>query len=267
MIRPKTADELHRMRIGGHKLGIVLDELLAMAIPGVTLTEIEERSQKRIKELGGSPSFQTVEDYKWSTCLCVNEAVVHGIPTPYVLQIGDVLTIDVGMLYEGLHTDTAWTKIITDGKTGVDPEKIRLLEVGKQALAQALLQAKHGNRIGNISEVIQKTVEGAGFSIIKSLVGHGVGYELHEDPQIPGYVRGAVANTMKLEKGMTIAVEIIYAAGGGAIVYENNDGWTLSTKDRSLSSVFEHTIAITEGEPEILSVSEATAVIYPSLKK
>lgn len=262
MIKPKTVEELEIMRAGGKKLGIILDTLLQAAQPGVVLTELEQIAQDLIKHSGGTPSFMTVEDYRWATCLCVNESVVHGIPTAYALKEGDVLTIDIGILYQGLHTDTAWTKIITDDKAPVDPEKVRLLEIGKVALAKSLQRAKHGNRIGHISEIIQQTVEGAGFSIIKSLVGHGVGYELHEDPQIPGYVRGSIANTPKLERGMTIAVEIIYAAGNGAIVYENNDGWTLSTKDRSLSSVFEHTIAITDGEPEILTHSEATTVPF-----
>lgn len=248
------------MRKGGQALGRILERLLDAAQPGVSLAAIEDLAQQLIREAGGKPSFQTVDGYKWATCLCVNEVVVHGIPTPYVLKRGDVLTIDVGILMDKLHTDTAWTKIISAPDETPDPEKVRLLDVGQQALSEAVAQAVAGNRVGHISAATQRVIEGAGYSIVKSLVGHGVGYELHEEPQIPGFVRGDIKNTPRLEAGMTIAVEIIYAAGAGAIVYENDDGWTLSTKDRSLSSVFEHTLVVTQGKPEILTSSEATAV-------
>ncbi len=250
---PKTPQELVIMKEGGRKLGNILLELLDFAGVGVSLQDIEDKATALIKKAGGTPSFTTVEGYHWATCLCVNEVVVHGIPNEYVLQNGDKLTIDIGMVYNGLHTDTAWTKLIGMAH---DAEKERFLKVGEEALWKAISVAKAGNHIGDISQALQSTIEGAGYSIVKSLVGHGVGNELHEDPQVPGYVRGNVNNTPVLLENETIAIEAIYAMGKGTIVYENDDGWTLSTRDRSLASVFEHTIAITKDRAIVLTKGE-----------
>ncbi len=238
------------MREGGGKLGGILQQLLALAIQGENLLHIEDQAQRLIKEAGGTPSFQTVAGYKWATCLCINEAVVHGIPKDYCLMDGDILTIDVGILYKGFHTDTAWTKLIGNGE-----EKKQFLKTGQEALWKAIGSALPGNRVGHISKVIQDTIEGAGYDIVRTLVGHGVGVDLHEAPQIPGYVRIPIEETLEFVAGMTIAVEIIYAMGSGAVVYSNHDGWTIATKDRSPSAVFEHTVAITDGEPELLTKS------------
>lgn len=237
------------MREGGEKLGNILQTLLTFAKPGVTLLEIEKLAMDEIQKTGGNPSFTTVQGYKWATCLCVNDVVVHGVPSEYVLKSGDVLTIDIGLLYKDFHTDTAWTKIVGSG----DEEKTKFLKVGEEALWKAIEQAKAGNRIGHISQTIQSTIEGAGYGIVKSLVGHGVGHELHEAPQIPGFLRGQIEDSPILEEGMTIAVEVIYAMGSGGVLYDNPDGWSITTNDHSLSAVFEHTIAVTSGEPEILT--------------
>lgn len=238
MIDIKTPEEIADMREGGVILGNILQELLEYSAPGVVLLDIEKKANELIEKNGAKASFATVPGYKWATCLCVNEVVVHGIPTAYVLKEGDVLTIDIGLLYKGFHTDTAWTKII-------DGQDDKFLTTGKLALERGIASAKIGNRVGDISNVIQETIEGAGYSIVKSLVGHGVGRELHEEPQVPNYLRGAIEHTIPLQEGMTIAIEPIYAMGRGEIVYENDDGWTLATRDRSLTSVFEHSIAIT----------------------
>lgn len=247
------------MREGGAKIGAILQQLLVRAQPGVALLEIEALADRLIKKSGGQASFHTVKGYKWATCLCVNDVVVHGIPTNYVLKDGDVLTIDVGLFYQGFHTDTAWTKIV-EKKLGFAPESLALksekekfLEVGQQAMWEGIAQAKAGNRVGHISEAVQKIVEGAGYGIVKTLVGHGVGRQLHEAPQIPGYLKAPIASTPQLAVGMTIAVEVIYARGLGAVVYVNDDGWSIGTRDGSLAAVFEHTIVITTGEPEILT--------------
>ncbi len=247
---PKTPEELEIMKEGGRKLGDILAELLEFSGVGVPLTEIEKKANELIEKSGGTASFKTVEGYHWATCLCVNEAVVHGIPTDYTLKDGDKLTIDIGLLYKGLHTDTAWTKLIGTTK---DPGKVTFLKIGEETLRDAITVAKAGNHVGDISRVIQEGIEGAGYSIVKTLVGHGVGRQLHEDPQIPGFVRGAIENTPELVAGETIAIEVIYAQGCGQIVYENDDGWTLSTRDGSLASVFEHTIAITKDGPIVLT--------------
>ncbi len=255
---PKTPQELAIMAEGGRKLGDILQELLKFSDVGVTLNEIERQANVLITQAGGKPSFRTVPGYRWATCLCVGEVVVHGIPSDYVLKEGDKLTIDIGMVYKGLHTDTAWTKIIQNSELRIQnyEEKKKFLDVGEQTLWKAIAVAKAGNHIGDISQVIQAGIEGAGYSIVKTLVGHGVGRQLHEDPQVPGFVRGEVQNTPELVENETIAIEIIYAQGRGTIVYENDDGWTLATRDRSLAAVFEHTVAITKDRPIILTKGE-----------
>lgn len=248
-------EKIQAQREGGKILGRILSDLLELAKPGTSLLTIEERAQEYIKSAGGIPSFQTVEGYRWATCLCVNEDVVHGIPVDYALQHDDILTIDVGILYKGYHTDTAWTKSIGTPESVIEQnqERERFLKAGEDALWKAIAVAKGGNHIGHISETIQSHIEGAGYSIVKSLVGHTIGKELHETPHIPGYLRGSVLKTPVLTPGMTMAIEIIYAQGKGDIVYANNDGWTITTKDGSLSATFEHSILITSNEPEVLT--------------
>lgn len=241
-------DKLQAMREGGAKLGGILQQLLSMVQPGVSLLEVEARSQTLIRDAGGEASFQTVKGYQWTTCLCVNDVVVHGVPTEYKLKKGDVLTIDIGMQYKGYHTDTAWTKI-------VDGQNNAFLRVGEEALWKAIDKARVGNRVGHISQAIQTIIEGAGYGIVKTLVGHGVGRELHEAPQIPGFLKSPIEATQKLEKDMTIAIEVIYAMGDGRVVYPNDDGWSIASRDGSPTAVFEHTVAVTDGEPEVLTKS------------
>ena len=254
MIAKKTHQDIEIMREGGKKLGQVLQDLLDFAQPGIALNEIDALALKRIKDAGATPSFTTVKGYKWPTCLCLNDIVVHGIPTNQVLKDGDVLTIDVGLILGGFHTDTAWTKIIGTDSSQESREKELFLKTGQKALWGAIDRAKIGNRIGHISKWVQDTIEGSGYSIVKSLVGHGVGRELHEDPQVPNYVRGDIANTYEFSGGETIAIEPIYTMGLGAIVYENNDGWTIGTRDHSLAAVFEHSVAITHDGPLVLTL-------------
>lgn len=248
MIHIKTPGEIAIMREGGRKLGAILNDLLDFSQPGVILTDIEKRACELIDAAGATASFKTVPGYKWATCLNVNEVVVHGIPSQYILHEGDVFTIDIGLLYKGFHTDTAGTKII-----GLSQKNEEFLRIGKLALERGIAASIIGNRIGDISKVVQETIEGAGFSIVKSLVGHGIGRELHEEPQVPNYLRGAMNHTVLLVEGMVIAIEPIYAMGRGEIVYQNEDGWTLATRDRSLTSVFEHTLAITGAGPVVLT--------------
>ncbi|OGG11853.1 type I methionyl aminopeptidase, partial [Candidatus Gottesmanbacteria bacterium RBG_13_45_10] len=251
MIQRKTKEEIAIMREGGAKLGTILQKLLGYSDPGISLLAIEKYANDLIDKSGAKASFKTVKGYHWATCLCVNEVVVHGIPTSYILRDGDVLTIDIGLLFGGFHTDMAWTKIVGEAKGDDKKLKERFLQVGQEALWDAIKQANIGKRVGNISHVVQSTIEGAGFSIVKTLVGHGVGRSLHEDPQVPNYRRGPIEDTYPFMGGETIAIEPIYAQGGGSIVYENNDGWTLATKDHSLAASFEHSIAITEDGPMV----------------
>lgn len=236
------------MREGGRRLGAILQQLLAMAKPGVSLLDIEKEAQTLIRAAGGTPSFQTVSGYTWATCLCVNEVVVHGVPSAQVLQDTDMITVDVGLLYKGFHTDTAWTKIFKK-----DAKKEQFLRVGEKALWDAVAQARPGNRIGHISRAIQKNIESAGYSVMRTLIGHGVGKTLHEDPQVPGRLIGDIARTPLLTPGLTIAIEVIYAMGKSAVVYDAPDGWSIATRDHSLSAVFEHTVEITRDGPLVLT--------------
>jgi methionyl aminopeptidase len=253
MIQRKTQEEIALMREGGAKLGNILVQLLDFSQPGISNNEIEALANELITESGGEASFKTVKGYRWATCLCVNEVVVHGIPSSYILRDGDVLTIDIGLLYKGFHTDTAWTKIIGTDTSPDKERKERFLRVGLKTLLKAIDLSRIGNRIGDLSRSNQEIIEGAGYSVVKSLVGHGVGRQLHEDPQIPNYLRGTIENTYQFRGGETIAIEPIYAQGNGTVVYDNTDGWTIATRDRSLSAVFEHTIVINEAGPDILT--------------
>lgn len=267
-------DKIQAMREGGTRLGVILQQLLDKAV-GVSLLEIDALTDRLIRDAGGAASFKTIKGYRWATCLCVNDVVVHGIPTDYMLKDVDLLTIDVGMLYKGFHTDTAWTKLVQRKKqeakltSGVKevhtPDVEVFLKVGQEALWKAIDQARVGNRVGHISQTIQQIVEGAGYGIVKTLVGHGVGKELHEAPQIPGFLKGPIEATQELRSGQTLAIEVIYAMGSGAVVYTNDDGWSIGTRDGSPTAVFEHTIAVTAGEPEVLthSINSASTLSLP----
>jgi methionyl aminopeptidase len=256
MIHKKTVQEIEIMRDGGKRLGNVLAQLLAFAQPGISLVEIDKKAGELIAGYSAVPSFTTVKGYKWPTCLCVNENVVHCIPTKRILEDGDILTIDVGLIYKGFHTDTAWTKIVGTDTSAEKESKEKFLQVGQLALSEAIKLATIGTHIGTMSASTQKIIESAGYSIIKSLVGHGVGKELHEDPQVPNYVRGDYRNTYQFRGGETVAIEPIYVMGKPNVVYEKNDGWTIATRDRSLAAVFEHSIALTQNGPLILTAQE-----------
>jgi methionyl aminopeptidase len=248
----KTPEEIVSMRVGGKKLGKILKELLSISTVGVNLLDLEKHAVKRIKEEGGLPSFTTVEGYPYVTCLCINEEVVHGMPRDYMLRDGDVLTIDIGMIYQGLHTDTA-SSILIGSKDG---KKEQFLRTGEIALTNAIKAAIAGNRVGDISSAIQTTIEAAGYHVVADLTGHGVGKVLHEEPMIPEYVRGEIRRTPLLAAGMTLAIEVIYAMGQGSIIYKNEDGWTLESKDRSLTATFEHTILIGDDKSAVLTERE-----------
>jgi methionyl aminopeptidase len=259
MTAVKNQQEIAVMREGGGKLWNILQILLREAQVGVSLLSLEEIAQEGIRKADASPSFSTVKGYKWATCLCVNDEVVHGIPSMRMLEDGDFLTIDIGMIYKGFHTDCAWTKIIrtqnSKVKTQNYEEKERFLTVGEDALKKAIGVAKAGNRVGHISQIIEQTITDAGFSVVRSLTGHGVGKTLHEEPMIPEYLDKPLEKTPLLTSGMTLAIEIIYAMGKGVIAYSKDDGWTLATKDRSLTAVFEKTLAIGEEETFVLTGS------------
>ncbi len=256
MINLKTQAEVAIMREGGVLLTEILTILLQKVKVGVSTKKLDELAYDLIKQTGGKPSFQTVKGYRWSTCMCVNDEVVHGIPDDY-LKPGDILCIDIGLLYKGFHTDTAWTVKVSEQNLKINQakeEKIdRFLKVGQEALAKAVSQAKAGYRVGHISWAIQTTIESQGYSVVKSLVGHGIGRKLHEEPQIPGFLDRKIEETPLLEEGMTLAIEVIYNEGKDQVVYKNNDGWTIVTKDGSLSAVFEQTVLVGKEKPLVLT--------------
>lgn len=248
----KNEKEITAMKEGGRRLHAVLQKLLALVRPGVTPKEIDAAAFETIKRLDTAPSFLTVRDYQWATCVCVNEVVVHGIPTDIPLRDGDVVTLDVGLMYEGLHTDTAWTSIVGSEKFEVRSEIKKFLDVGEKALWAGIAQARGGNHIGHISQAIQKIVEGNGYHIVQSLVGHGIGYQLHEYPHVPNMLMQPIAQTPQLFPGQTFAIEVIYTRGSPEIM-TMPDGWTVATVDRSIAAVFEHTVLITETSPIVLT--------------
>ncbi len=249
----KTTKQIELMQEGGKILGNILSVLLGEVKVGTVPLAIDNKAKLIIAEAGGTPSFMTVRGYHWATCISVNDVVVHGIPTRKPFKSGDVVGIDVGILYKGYHTDTSWSVYLKNGSEVHDREREKFLKTGEIALERAIAEAKPGKYVGHISRAIQVTVESSGYSVVRSLVGHGVGKTLHETPQIPGIVTRPIDKTVPLEVGMVLAIEVIYTMGGSDIMYKNNDGWTLSTKDGSVSGLFEHTIAITQKGPIILT--------------
>jgi len=219
-------------------------QLLSAAKAGETLERLDKLADKLILDSGGKPSFKMVKGYTWSICTCVNDIVVHGIPNDYILKDGDLLGIDCGIYLDGFHTDHAWTKIIGEGQNEDLSEKKKFLEVGKNALKNAMIQVQPGNYIYDISKAIQDTIEAGGYSVVRSLVGHGVGRSLHEAPEVPGFVAGKRESYPKIIPGMVLAIEIIYNLGSPDIAYKEDDGWTISTKDGKISGLFEVTVGV-----------------------
>ncbi len=257
MIDIKNPHELEVMTEGGKILSDVLHEVVRYAKPGVTEIELDKMAEKLIRSRGGEPGFMKVPGYKYTVCVSTNDAVVHGIPTVYALKEGDVIGIDCGVYLKGFHTDMSETvriKSKTPNLKSQYDEVDKFLDAGKRALEEAIAVAKPGNHIGHISKTIQDVVEKeGGYSIVRSLIGHGVGRKLHEEPEVPGFLAGKIEKTPKLVPGMTIAIEVIYNMGKPDVIYSNDDGWTIKTKDGSLSGVFERTVAVTLEGPKVLT--------------
>jgi methionyl aminopeptidase len=258
MIDIKTPEQVEIMRTGGHILAEVLMDVMTHVKPGVSELEVDAMAERLIREKGGEPGFKKVKGYRHTICACTNEVVVHGIPSEYRFKEGDVVCIDCGVFYRGFHTDMAETAIVvsTEDKElkTKNKEKKRFLDIGKKALDAGIAQAVIGNRIGHISKVIQDIVEKeGGYSIVRTLIGHGVGRELHEEPEVPGFLDKKIERTPKLIEGMTIAIEVIYNMGKADVVYKGTDDWSIVSADESLSAVFERTVAITQTGPIILT--------------
>jgi len=246
MIYLKTSDEIKIMSQAGEIAAAALEEVKNNILPGKSTLQLNDIAEKVIKKLGGEASFKKVHGYKYCVCTTVNEQVVHGLPTNYKLKEGDILGIDLGAYYRGYHSDLAHTFPVGT----IAPGTKRFLKLGERALWDALSVAKKGKRVGDISNSIQSIIEGAGFAVVRELVGHGVGKNLHEDPLIPGV--GEPGTGPELKVGMTFAVEVIYNQGGKEVELLP-DGWTFVTKDREPSGLFERTIAITEKGTKMLT--------------
>ena len=250
MINIKSQKEIEIMQKGGKILADTLWEVLTNIKPGVSELEIDALAEKLIREKGGEPGFKKVEGYSHTICVSTNDVCVHGIPGGYKFKEGDVVGIDCGVFLDGFHTDMSETIIV--GKKR-DEKVVKFLNIGKEALEEGIKQAQIGNRVGNISRTIQKIVEfDNGYSVVRTLVGHGVGHDLHEDPEVPGFLMEKLEKTPLLKEGMVIAVEVIYNMGKPELILDN-DGWTLRTKDGKLSGLFERTIAITKNGPLVLT--------------
>lgn len=250
MISLKTKSEIEVMREGGRRLAEVMKESLAEVKPGRALFQINQKIEELILKKGGQPSFKMVPDYHWASCLNVNQGVVHGIPGNYRLKENDFLSLDIGLFFKGFHTDMSRTIKVSVGKN--KGQSNEFLKVGKRALKKAIEAARVGYRVGHLSQAMEKEIRKAGFSPIEALTGHGVGRKLHEAPPIPCLLWGPIKSTPKLESGMTLAIEVIYAQGSPEIVLAS-DNWTIETADGQLAGLFEETIAVQVGKPLILT--------------
>jgi methionyl aminopeptidase len=247
----KSTEEIEKMARAGEVVAETLDLLREHIRPGVTTGDLDELADEFIRGRGGIPTFKGYRGYPAAICASPNAMVVHGIPGPYALEDGDVLSVDVGVTLDGFVGDSAWTFPVGE----VSGEAERLLEVCQAALWAGIEQAKVGNRLSDISHAVQTVTEEAGFSVIRALVGHGVGRSMHEDPQIPNY--GPPGRGPLLQEGMTLAIEPMITVGASDVVL-HEDEWSISSADASLAAHFEHTVAITADGPRILTKAAAS---------
>ncbi len=246
MIVRKSRAEIETMARAGQVVAGTLALLEEHVQPGITTGELDAIAEEFIRSSGGEPTFKGYKGYPAATCMSPNDMVVHGIPGTRKLVDGDVLSVDVGVTLDGFVADSAWTFPV--GR--ISPDAQRLLDACTAALESGIAQARAGNVIGDISRAVQTATESAGFSVIRSLVGHGVGRAMHEDPQVPNFV-SAYAGP-ELREGMTLAIEPMITAGA-ADVYVHDDEWSISTVDGSLAAHFEHTVAVTAEGPRVLT--------------
>jgi methionyl aminopeptidase len=250
MIIRKSAAEIERMERAGRVVADTLALVGEHVRPGTTTAELDVVADEYIRSQGGAPTFKGYRGYPASICTSPNDVIVHGIPGPYALEEGDILSVDVGVTLDGYVADSSYTFAV--GR--IHPDAERLLEVCQDALAAGIEQCHPGGRLSDISHAIQRVTEEHGYSVVRALVGHGVGRSMHEDPQIPNF--GPPGRGPELVPGMVFAIEPMINAGGPDITV-HDDQWSISTADGSLSAHFEHTVAVTEEGPRILTLAEA----------
>jgi methionyl aminopeptidase len=251
-IKLKSPNEIQALREGGHRLAKIVAEISAMVVPGITTLELDKRAQAMISDMGDTPAFLGYKPYGHKTafpgalCISVNEEIVHGIPKSRVINEGDVVTIDGGLIHDKLITDHAVTVV---AGAAIDPAITALLNDTRRALEIGIAEVRPGGHIGDIGAAIQEFVDGR-YGIIRELAGHGVGYSVHEDPYVPNY--GVRGDGIEMKPGLVIAIEPMLTIGKPGIV-TLMDGYTISTRDKSLSAHFEHTVVVTEDGCEILT--------------
>ena len=241
-------DEVEKIRQSGKILAEVIREIKRLIIPGVKTSFLDQVAADLIKSHGARPAFLGYRGYPASICISINEQVVHGIPGERVIESGDLVSVDIGVEFQGFYTDAAFSVVAGDGNSLAQ----KLVEVTEKSLSEGIKRALPGNRIGDISHAIQETIESAGFSVVRDFVGHGVGRALHEEPQIPNF--GKKNRGVVIEEGMVLAIEPM-ANEGGYQVEILDDDWTVVTKDGGLSAHFEHTVWVTKKGPVILTHS------------
>lgn len=242
----KIEAEIQAMRTGGQMLAQILDYLSKQIQPGITPLDLDAMAAAELKRLGGEPAFLGYQGFPNVLCVSVNDETQHGIPTSRVINDGDVVNLDFGVRYQGLITDSG----ITVAVGTPSPDAQRLIDFTQRALEAGIDATRAGARVGDISAAVEKVLRQGGLGVVEDLVGHGVGHQLHEDPQVPNY--GTAGTGMTLKAGMTIAIEPIATLGGHELTMDS-DGWTLRTVDGSLSAQFEHTVLVTDSGAEILT--------------
>lgn len=244
----KNSEDIQKMREGGEILNKIKKILFEEIKVGKNAYEIEMLTQKLIKEYNAKPSFMTVKDYKWATCININDGIVHGIPKKEIIfQEDDLVSVDLGVLFKNMHTDSSFTKYL-----GKNKEKQKFLQVGEDALQLAIKEAVVGNKIGDISRAIEVNIKKYGYSPTRQLTGHSVGFSLHEDPLIPCVATNSKDEKVQIQVGMTLAIEVMYALGSDEL-YIDDDGWTIRTQDGTITALFEETILVTQKRPIILT--------------
>ena len=245
----KSAREIELMRESCRLLEIVHNELADIIKPGISTLDIDRYGEKRIRSLGGIPNFKNYNGYPASICVSVNDEVVHGIPNKHrISQEGDIVSLDAGLIYKGYHSDAARTY----GVGQVSPEAQKLMDVTKQSFFEGIKFAKAGNHLHDISNAIGNYAQSFGYGVVRDLVGHGIGTSLHEDPQIPNFPQRSKG--IRLQPGMTLAIEPMITMGRPEVCWLDDD-WTVVTEDESLAAHYENTVLITDGEPEILTLT------------
>jgi len=244
----KSDQEIEIMRQSGKVAASILQDLYGMIRPGISTKDIDDFVEEVIRKHNMTPSFKGYNGFPAAACVSINEEVIHGIPSrKRLLREGDIVSVDVGCTHMGYITDAARTYAVGQ----IDAEAARLIRVAEESFFDGLAFCRIGHRLSDISHAIQRTVEGAGFGVVRDFVGHGVGREMHEEPQIPNY--GNPGRGPRLAKGMVFAIEPMISQGGYAVEVEL-DNWTAVIKDRSLAAHYENTVVITDGEPELLTV-------------